>query len=225
MEETMDELEKKAPETTDQVKNEVQSVVQQGSDSAAQGNSTSYSQNAGSGPDGGYSAQGNSYGQYQDPYGQQAYGPSGAYQQPYPQQPYPQQQPASGLATASMILGIISIPLGLFFSIGGIICAIIGLVLASMAKKRGNQSGVRTAGFICSIIGLILSIILLIFTIVVLVMAFSIAGSIIGGGLDFLGNGGLNNIIHNYGGSRGNGSLNDLNNILDQLNNGLNSLR
>ena len=220
MEETMDELEKKVPETTEQVQNEVQSVVQQGFDSAAQGGSTSYSQNAGYGPDGGYSAQGNSYGQYQDPYGQQAYGPSGAYQQPYPQQ-----QPAGGLAIASLILGIISIPLGLFFSIGGIICAIIGLVLASMAKKRGNQSGVRTAGFVCSIIGLILSILFFIIGLIALIAAFSIAGSIIGGGLDFLGNGGLNNIIHNYGGSRGNDSLNDLNNILNQLNNGLNSLR
>lgn len=221
----MDELEKKVPETTDQVQNEVQSVVQQGYDSTAQGGSTSYSQNAGYGPDGGYSAQGNSYGQYQDPYGQQAYGPSGAYQQPYPQQPYPQQQPAGGLAIASLILGIISIPLGLFFSIGGIICAIIGLVLVSMAKKRGNQSGVRTAGFVCSIIGLILSILFFIIGLIALIAAFSIAGSIIGGGLDFLGNGGLNNIIHNYGGSRGNDSLNDLNNILNQLNNGLNSLR
>ena len=124
-----------------------------------------------------------------------------------------------------MILGIISIPLGLFFSIGGIICAIIGLVLASMAKKRGNRSGVRTAGFICSIIGLILSIFFFIIGLIALIAAFSIAGSIIGGGIDFLGNGGLNNIIHNYGGSRGNGSLNDLNNILNQLNNGLNSLR
>ena len=218
MEETMDELEKKVPETTEQVQNEVQSVVQQGSDSAAQGDSTSYSQNAGNGPDGGYSAQGNSYGQYQDPYGQQAYGSSGAYQQPYPQQPYPQQQPAGGLAIASLILGIISIPLALFFSIGGIICAIIGLVLASMAKKRGNQSGVRTAGFICSIIGLILSIILLIFTIVVLVMAFSIAGSLIGSGINLFGNGGLRDII-NYGGGRGNYDLNELGNILDKLNN------
>ena len=218
----MDELEKKVPETTEQAQNEVQSVVQQGSDSAAQGDSTSYGQNTGNGPDGGYFAQGNSYGQYQDPYGQQAYGQQGMYRQPYQQ---PQTPPAHGLAIASLILGIISIVLAFLFNIGGIICAIIGLVLASMAKKRGNLSGARTGGFVCSIIGLILSIFFFIIVLIALIAAFSIAGSIIGGGLDFLGNGGLNNIIHNYGGSRGNGSLNDLNNILNQLNNGLNSLR
>ena len=49
-------------------------------------------------------------------------------------------------------------------------------------------------------------------------MAFSIAGSLIGSGINLFGNGGLRDII-NYGGGRGNYDLNELGNILDKLNN------
>ena len=41
----------------------------------------------------------------------------------------------------------------------GIVFGIVGLVLASTAKKAGNREGVRTAGFVLSLIALILNII------------------------------------------------------------------
>lgn len=77
-----------------------------------------------------------------DPY--QAYRPQG-------------REPGKGEATTSMILGIASLVCWFFgyTVIGSVILGIIGLVYASKAKKAGNQSGTRTAGFACSLIGLI----------------------------------------------------------------------
>ena len=71
-------------------------------------------------------------------------------------------QPGSGQAIASLVLGIISIVCivasWMYLSIVSIILGIIGLVLASSAKKQGNKSGVRTGGFVTSLIGLILGV-------------------------------------------------------------------
>ena len=58
--------------------------------------------------------------------------------------------PGKGKATASLVLGILS-----FFFVP-VILGIIGLVLSCQSKKEGYQSGVRTAGFVTSLIGLIL---------------------------------------------------------------------
>lgn len=198
----MDEQEKKVPETTEQVpedkKNEDNGQVQSQEPNMQQVpvQQPFVQQTHG-----------------QDPYGQPQYGPQGMYQQPYPPYPQPVSQPGNGLAIASLVLGICSIPLAFFFSIGGIVCGIIGLILASMAKNRGNLSGMRTGGLICSIIGLVVSIAFFIFTIVALVMAFSVAGSVLG----TLGNGGLNDIINNLGGNRGNINSNDLNSLINGL--------
>lgn len=195
----MDDQEKKVPETTAQPAEEKPVSDQE--------NQTTAQQPHGQDP---YGIP--PYGQ--QPYGQQAYGPQGMYQQPYSQP-----QPGNGLAIASLILGICSIPLALFFSIGGIVCGIIGLILAIMAKNRGNLSGMRTGGLICSIIGLVLSIVFLIISIVAVFMAMSMVGSLIGGGIDYLGNGGLNDIINNLGGnSRSNNSI-DLNSLINLISN------
>ena len=62
-----------------------------------------------------------------------------------------------GKAVASLILGICSI-VSWFFGLGallGMVLGIVGLVLAGQAKKAGNIEGIRTAGFVCSLIGLI----------------------------------------------------------------------
>lgn len=62
-----------------------------------------------------------------------------------------------GKAVASLVLGICSI-VSWFFGLGallGMVLGIVGLVLASQAKKAGNIEGIRTAGFVCSLIGLI----------------------------------------------------------------------
>ncbi len=65
--------------------------------------------------------------------------------------------PGKNAAMASMVLGIISVVLWFFgySSILSVILGIIGLVLASKAKKEGFNDGIRTAGFVLSLIGLI----------------------------------------------------------------------
>ena len=62
-----------------------------------------------------------------------------------------------GKAVASLVVGICAI-VSWFFGLGallGMVLGIVGLVLASQAKKAGNIEGIRTAGFVCSLIGLI----------------------------------------------------------------------
>lgn len=83
--------------------------------------------------------------------------------QPSPDQPTPfyQPPPTNGVATASMVLGISSIPLALCCSFAGIACGIVGIVLAVQAKKKvrlgAAGAGAAKTGLICSIIGLALS--------------------------------------------------------------------
>lgn len=66
-------------------------------------------------------------------------------------------QPGKGAAIASLVLGIVAIVLWWFgySSIISLIASIVGLVLASSAKKAGYTGGIRTAGFVLSLIGLI----------------------------------------------------------------------
>ncbi len=68
--------------------------------------------------------------------------------------------PGKGLATASLVLGIISVALWFFgymsfISFISLVLGIVGVILAVMAKKQGCEDGVRMAGLILSIIGLI----------------------------------------------------------------------
>ena len=69
----------------------------------------------------------------------------------------PQQVSGKGPATASMVLGIISVALWFFgyTAIISVVLGIIGLVLAGKSKKAGFTGGSRTAGFVLSLIGLI----------------------------------------------------------------------
>lgn len=65
--------------------------------------------------------------------------------------------PGKGQAIASLVLGIVSVVFW-FFGVGSIlslITGIVGLVLASMSKKAGFEGGIRTAGFVLSLIGTI----------------------------------------------------------------------
>jgi len=62
-------------------------------------------------------------------------------------------QPGKGKAIAALVLGIIAIFLPIPFL--DLACGIVGLVLASSAKKEGFTGGLRTAGFVLSIIGTI----------------------------------------------------------------------
>ena len=51
----------------------------------------------------------------------------------------------NGKATAALVLGIISL-IGICIPIAGIICGIIAIILAVMAKKEGSTDGKQKAG-------------------------------------------------------------------------------
>lgn len=86
--------------------------------------------------------------------------------------------PSSGKATASLVLGIISLVFFWmsFFAIVSVICSIIGIVLGNSARKELSPEqgkGRATAGLVCSIIGLVLSVIMLVVFTLIVVAAFS----------------------------------------------------
>lgn len=100
-----------------------------------------------------------------NPYNQQPQNPY--YQQPQAYggyQPYPQRQ-STGMAMASLVLGIISI-VGAFFSlfIIPLIIPLIGLILGIVYKTKHYSvgRGLSTAGIITSAIGLVLPFVLLV---------------------------------------------------------------
>lgn len=70
---------------------------------------------------------------------------------------YPVVVPGKNKAVASLVLGILSIVFiwGGFSAFVSLILSVIGLILASSAKKDGFDEGIRTAGFVTSLIGLI----------------------------------------------------------------------
>ncbi len=87
-------------------------------------------------------------------------------------------------ATASLVLGIISIVGAFCYGIVGVICGIIGLVLANKDRKLYQSApdlyspssfSTSNAGRVCSIIGLILGAIFLL----ILIIYFIIFGSFI----------------------------------------------
>ena len=89
-----------------------------------------------------------------------------------------------GLAVGSLVCGIIGVVCW-FFGYGSflsIILGIIGLVLAGNAKKAGNDEGMRTAGFVLSLIGLIGGIIVFFY----LVIALAFVGATVQGVFDLL---------------------------------------
>ena len=108
----------------------------------------------------GYDQSQQGYGTYQQPQ-QQAYGS-------FDQTQYGYNQPASsgkGMAIASMVLGIISIPT-ICFWIVGLPCAIVGLILGILYNKKNEHSPMATAGIVCSIITIALLVLVLILCIV-----------------------------------------------------------
>jgi hypothetical protein len=83
-------------------------------------------------------------------------------------------QPMRGApgATASMVLGILSLCLG-WIPFAGLVLGIIALVLAGKAKKIADANpgvyppgggGTRTAGFVCGLIGLIFGALFVVYT-------------------------------------------------------------
>lgn len=68
-------------------------------------------------------------------------------------------QNGKGSAVASLVLGIIGLVIALLFGVliapVGLVLGIIGLVLASKAKTEGFNGGMRTAGFVLSLLAVI----------------------------------------------------------------------
>lgn len=65
--------------------------------------------------------------------------------------------PGKGKAIASMVLGIVGVVFW-FFGVGSLISLIVGvvgLILSGSAKKEGFVGGIRTAGFVLSLISTI----------------------------------------------------------------------
>jgi len=84
-------------------------------------------------------------------------------------------RPGLGFAITSFVLGIVGllgiIVLGFFAFLGeilpygiGIVAAVMGIIFAAIAKKKGDRSGFSTAGLVMSIVSLA-SVVLLIFTV------------------------------------------------------------
>ena len=71
---------------------------------------------------------------------------------------YPEVQPQHGLATASLVCGII-----------GLVCcsplSIAALIFAIIAKKDGNTEGITTAGLVLGIIGVCFLVLIIIYVI------------------------------------------------------------
>ena len=65
--------------------------------------------------------------------------------------------PGKGNATASLVLGIISVVFWFFgySAILSVILGVIGLAQAAKARELGYEDTIRTAGFVLSLIGLI----------------------------------------------------------------------
>ena len=81
-----------------------------------------------------------------------------------PQPPTPQQ--SNGMATASLVLGIITLAafLGFFTAVTpfiGVATGVVGLILGIMARKK-QPSSMSTAGIVLSVIGLAMCLIVLI---------------------------------------------------------------
>lgn len=65
--------------------------------------------------------------------------------------------PGKNNAIASLVLGIIAVVFWFFgySALVSVVLGIIGLLQASKAKELGYEDGLRTAGFVLSLIGLI----------------------------------------------------------------------
>lgn len=87
--------------------------------------------------------------------------------------------PGKGLSIAGMVLGIVGLALFCFWYIG-IPCAIVGLILSILGRKKsqavGAPTGMATAGLVLSVIALALDIIIAILVLSI-GLAFFGAGS------------------------------------------------
>ena len=81
---------------------------------------------------------------------------------------------SDALAVVSLVMGILSIILCCCYGIG-IVFGIAGIICGALAKKKGQSSGLSTAGLICSIVGSVFSVIAIIYYAWVIAMVASYA--------------------------------------------------
>ena len=100
---------------------------------------------------------------------------------PQPQQPgtYVPQPPRSAVGakpqgTAALVMGILSIPLGMFSPLIGIVLGVLAIVFASKAVKATGKNGKTSGGKICGIVGIVVSVISFIVALVVGVGAMTV---------------------------------------------------
>ncbi|HCC34580.1 MAG TPA: hypothetical protein DEQ02_02650 [Ruminococcaceae bacterium] len=79
--------------------------------------------------------------------------PHGIYQPPF----RPSEAPGKGLASASMVMGILALCL-LCFDLVSMACGIIAVILCGFAKSKGNRTSAATAGLICGLIAFAVSL-------------------------------------------------------------------
>jgi len=89
----------------------------------------------------------------------------------YNQTPVAESIPGKNKAIASLVLGISACVVPIPFL--DLICGIIGILLAIQSKKVGFQAGIRTAGFVVSIVGTVFSVFYTLWWIIVLISVIS----------------------------------------------------
>lgn len=92
----------------------------------------------------------------------------------------PEHNPDKGKAIASMVLGIISCVFCWFYGVIGLITGIIGLAIAMNIKKNpvsySKNTGITTAGYICSLIGVIISAVIILIIVIACVSCIACTG-------------------------------------------------
>ncbi len=109
----------------------------------------------GEGP-GGYGARPGGYGEGPGGYGEGGYGGGGYGAYPPPPGGWQPPKRGGGLATAALVLGIVSLFLLVVCGIG-VITAIVGLVLGILALVRGGGKGRAIAGIVLSALALLIA--------------------------------------------------------------------
>jgi hypothetical protein len=94
--------------------------------------------------------------------GQSGMYPPMMYAQPYGvPMPFAPPDPAAGMATASLVLGIISLAFTVLFLCGGLfvapVTAILGIVMGVLGRKSYTRHGNAVAGLVMSIIALVIA--------------------------------------------------------------------
>lgn len=102
----------------------------------------------------------------------QDYTSQNAYEAPESTEP----QGANGFQIASLVLGIIGMPLCCCYGIVGLFFGILGLIFAIIGNKKSGSNGIGIAGLICSIISIVLGLIMLVYMILIFSAVFTGGG-------------------------------------------------